>query len=177
MRKRLTTLIRAAVRVSSGDNTQPWSFALDAQTGCLAMDVEPTRDRSPMNAGQRMARLAIGAALENMLRTAAHSGWELELRQDRRQPRVLLRVTNPAGSTGTVEPVIEARVTNRRTYDGRPLAADLLETLQRATPDPDADGVNTIWIAARERLPGLAEWLGRADAQMFGFGESKLVSG
>ena len=32
-----------------------------------------------MNAGQRMARLALGAALENILGTARHNGWQVDL--------------------------------------------------------------------------------------------------
>src|SRR5437588_12772428 len=67
--KLIEALMTAAVRAPSGDNTQPWRFSVDSGRGRIAIDVDPARDPSPMNAGQRMSRIAVGAALENMLRT------------------------------------------------------------------------------------------------------------
>src|SRR5262249_42555471 len=75
---KLAMLISAAVRAPSGDNTQPWRFKIDAKAGRITVAVDETRDPSPMNAGQRMARIAAGAALENILRTAQHNHWDAE---------------------------------------------------------------------------------------------------
>ena len=72
---RLEALIDAAVRAPSGDNTQPWRFLVDSDQGRMTLRVDEGRDRSPMNAGQRMARIAAGAALENLLQTARLCGW------------------------------------------------------------------------------------------------------
>ena len=49
----LDTLLEAAILAPSGDNTQPWRFAVDRERWTIAVDVDPTRDPSPMNAGQR----------------------------------------------------------------------------------------------------------------------------
>ena len=50
----IETLLAAAVHAPSGDNTQPWRFELDAGQGRIVLHLDPTRDPSPMNAGQRL---------------------------------------------------------------------------------------------------------------------------
>jgi hypothetical protein len=62
--------------------------------------------------------------------------------------------------------VLAARVTNRRPYDGRPVAAEVLDRLRRATPG--LEETRTLWITARERIDALAAVIARADAVMFG---------
>ena len=74
----IDTLVRAATLAPSGDNTQPWSLEVNEEARRLAFFVNETRDRSPMNAGQRMARIAIGSAVENVLQAAKHNGWSVE---------------------------------------------------------------------------------------------------
>ena len=60
----LETLIAAGIQAPSGDNTQPWRFMVDSQARTIAAHVDETRDPSPMNSGQRMSRIAVGAAVE-----------------------------------------------------------------------------------------------------------------
>jgi hypothetical protein len=164
----LDTLLSHAVRAPSGDNTQPWRFIVDAEAGTVGLDLDPARDPSPMNAGQRMARLAVGAALENLLRTARSLGWAAELDPDPRPflARVRLIRDRAGEDPDRVAEAVVARVTNRRPYDGRPVPAEVLARLGQATPD--LDGTRTLWIVARERIEALAGVIGRADALMFG---------
>lgn len=162
----LETLIRAATLAPSGDNTQPWRFVVDAERGTIAFCVDETRDRSPMNAGQRMARIAVGAALENALRTARHNSWEATLEPATSPALAVLRLHHNAVGAGEIEEAIRSRVTNRRIYDRRPLEPDLLERLQAKTPV--LDGVATYWITKTERIASLAKLIGQADALMLG---------
>lgn len=158
-------LLAAAGRAPSGDNTQPWRFVLDEGAGTVAVEVDESRDPSPMNAGQRMARIAAGAALENLLRTARHLGWDAEP-EDAAPPALAGVRLRPGRPGGRIEDAITERVTNRRPYDGRPLPDDLLARLAGETPG--LDGVRTHWVAGPERLAALADLIGRADALMFG---------
>jgi len=73
----LESLVAAALRAPSGDNTQPWRFQIDPRTGRVSLFLDESRDPSPMNAGQRMARIALGAAFENLLRAAGSLGLEI----------------------------------------------------------------------------------------------------
>jgi nitroreductase len=158
------SLLAAACRAPSGDNTQPWRFIVDPDGGRIALQVDETRDRSPMNAGQRMARIAVGAVLENLLRAAEGHGWATELELASLPELAAVRLTR-RDSVGAGVGAIPARVTNRRPYDGRPVPAEVLDQLGRETPP--LDGVRTHWIVDRDRLKVMAELIGAADALMF----------
>jgi hypothetical protein len=161
----LETLVAAAVKAPSGDNLQPWRFRLDGEASRITLYVDETRDPSPMNAGQRMSRVAVGAALENILQSASSRGWTVELEAPLEPAAAALRLTSFDGDDPE-DPAIGRRVTNRRAYDRRPIPPEILERLQRQTPE--LDGVRTHWICDRARLERLADLIGRADALMFG---------
>jgi UDP:flavonoid glycosyltransferase YjiC (YdhE family) len=155
-------LLSAAVKAPSGDNTQPWRFVVDQGAGRISIYLDEARDRSPMNAGQRMARVAIGAALENLVRTVAANGWSAQLEEAEPSALATLRLTDTGSASGEVESVIAARVTNRRVYEGRPIAADVAGRLARDTAL--RAGVRTYWILQRDRVGRLASLIARADA-------------
>ena len=108
------TLLRAAAAAPSGDNTQPWRFGIIADGSLVEIEVDPKRDSSLMNANQRMARIAVGAAAENLLRTAAHNGWDAELLPSSSVDAVTIRIAAPLRSNGDIDQVLLGRVTNRR---------------------------------------------------------------
>lgn len=159
-------LLGAAIRAPSGDNTQPWRFVVDASAGVIAIELDETRDPSPMNAGQRMARLAVGAALENLFRAAGPLGWDARLVPPPRSALAAVRLERRPGiAAGRIEEVLTDRVTNRRPYDGHPVPD---ATLDELAADGSPDGVRTLWVVDRERLKHWAALIGRADAVMFG---------
>ena len=160
-------LLQVAIQAPSGDNTQPWQFRVDEPAGRLDFLVDERRDVSPMNAGQRMARISIGAALENLLQVAADNGIRLETVSPTAGSVASLRWEEP-GDTEVVRapPSIRERVTNRRAFRGHPLEPEILSALMEKTPV--LEGVRTYWITARERVADWARLIGRADAAMFG---------
>lgn len=160
----LRSLVEAATRAPSGDNTQPWRFALDESAGRIGIHLDETRDPSPMNAGQRMARIALGAALENLLREAEHRGWAFTLERAVPPALAAVRVKVREGAAPG-DAAIPARVTNRRPYDGRPAPEAVLSKLSSLTAP--LDGVTTHWITGPERLTTLGALVGRADATTF----------
>ncbi len=162
--KSLVSLVAAAVRAPSGDNTQPWRFRLDEAAGRVTFLLDETRDPSNWNAGQRMARIAVGAALENLVREAARRGGTVVEETPAPPALAALRVSLRDG-TAPDDPAIRVRVTNRRRYDGRPMPAAVLAELAAATPP--VRGVTTHWITGGERLREMGVLLGRADAAMF----------
>jgi hypothetical protein len=164
MEARLESVIASAARAPSGDNTQPWRFEADG--GTIALLLDAGRDPSPMNAGQRMARIAAGAALENLLRAARDLGLRADLDPDPSPALARVRLVDEGGTCGRVAPVIAQRSTNRRPYDGRPVADEVLGQLAGETPG--IDGVVTHWLVGADRLKDLARAIGRADAVMFG---------
>jgi len=174
--KACETLLRAAIQAPSGDNTQPWRFAVDSQSRRIAVYLDETCDPSPMNSGQRMSRLAIGAALENMLRAAEGLGWTVELEGPRDGALAILRIVHGSPEqaqrssgekdSSQIPPAIYGRCTNRRVYDGRPLSHELAADL--ASTVVDQPGIRTTWIHQHERVLALADLVGKADALMLG---------
>lgn len=163
----LETLISAAILAPSGDNTQPWSFRLDSAAGRrINVGVNETRDNSPMNAGQRMSRIAVGAAVENMLRTAQANGWYVRPDVTVTKNVLMLRLDDVPDGAGQIDGLLTQRSVNRRVYRGTPVSQEIAEYLQEETPV--LDGVRTYWICERSRLHSLASVIGRADAVMFG---------
>jgi hypothetical protein len=162
----IETALAAAIRAPSGDNTQPWRFTIDPQQAQITFYLDETRDPSPMNAGQRMARIAIGAAIENVLRTAQKNQWDAELDYGPPPALGMIRLQGADVQAGGIDEIIPARVTNRRLYEGRLLDEGTLERLRQATPT--VHGVRTHWITDKDRLTALAFLIGRADALMFG---------
>jgi hypothetical protein len=168
---RFDALIDAAVRAPSGDNTQPWRFVVDSQLGCIRLQLDEGRDPSPMNAGQRMGRIAAGAALENLLQTAWNHGFAAELEPPGGADLAVVRLAG--GRDGAITPgeTLLARVTNRRLYEGRPVPAGFCDALERETLA--LEGVAARWIVGQDRLAPLADLIGQADALMFGEGSMR----
>jgi nitroreductase len=161
---RLEAILAAAGRAPSGDNTQPWRFAVEGEA--IALELEPSRDPSPMNAGQRMARIGAGAALENLLRTAHDLGFATELDPHPAPALARVRLVGQSDVDGQVAPEIGRRTTNRRPYDGRAVPPDVLDRLALASPE--REGVAALWVVGDDRLGAAARAIGRADAAMFG---------
>src|SRR3954451_21498943 len=120
MDESLATLLDAAGRAPSGDNTQPWRFVVDPDAETIALVEDATRDPSPMNAGRRMSRIAVGAALENLIRKARSHGWRVKLERAVYPALATIRLTERGGKTQPTADVEASRVTNRRLFDRRP---------------------------------------------------------
>jgi hypothetical protein len=167
MNHAIEQLMRAVVQAPSGDNTQPWRFEADNHAKRVHCCVDESRDVSSMNVAQRMSRIAVGAAVENLLLTAERCGWTVR------------QVPPSAGALATlawegnlpedlrdVPAEIFHRVTNRRPYDDRPVSNEILDELRRKTPELEC--VTTHWVSGRERIAVWAEVISEADAWMFG---------
>jgi hypothetical protein len=168
----LTSLLDAANWAPSGDNTQPWWFVTDACGERIAFRLDETCDCSPMNAGQRMARIGIGAAIENLLRAAELGGWDATEEPATAPDLAVVRLRRQ-GQSVPPDALIAARVTNRRVYDRRPLSPEVLDRLR--SDAPIFEGVSTHWLVGRDRIALLADLIGRADALMFGDRSMRLA--
>ncbi len=165
MNRTFRTLIEAAILAPSGDNTQPWRFHVNEADSSLLITIDESRDPSPMNAGQRMARVALGAAVENIARTAADNRWNPLVRvgDDRLYVRLGHEIPDRVGK---IAPVIQSRATNRRLYDRQPLPVGVEQALNKENPAEAA--VTAHWIVGRDRIDAWAALIGRADEAMFG---------
>ena len=161
----LDTLIEAAVLAPSGDNTQPWRFEVDREAWTITIDVDPSRDPSPMNAGQRMAWIAIGAAIENVLRTAEYNGWQCAVSNTNGEGPVVVNLGTTAGG-GAIEHMLRDRCTNRRVYEGGSLSSDCLDRLRSAIGE--MEGVKAHWVTDSDTICELTGMIARADGLILG---------
>lgn len=167
MNESLRTLISAGVLAPSGDNMQPWKFAVDEAGMAITVYVDQSRDTSPMNAGQRMSSLACGAAIENMAQTAEHNNWEIAVEVHNDCSRIAtVHVVRCSSQLGEIPDFIQRRHTNRRLYDGG-TSSDSVASLRPEIVDIDAD-IEIVWVTDRGHLREMANAIGRADAEMFG---------
>ena len=171
----LHAIVAAATRAPSGDNTQPWRFDVNAAELCIDVRLDPSRDLSPMNSGQRMSLIACGAAIENALSVAREQCWQSRLEfpevawteELESCPLVArIRLEHQFGhASDRAARIVAARVTNRRMYDARPVPAELLADLESAVPA--RDGIRAHWIGERGRLEALADVIARSDGILF----------
>lgn len=151
-------ILDAAHIAPSHDNLQPWRFVVAGETISFLVDHE--RDRSPGGDGGRMARIAVGAAIECALLRAGRMGATVHFESP--SPGALVTITF-TGPKRVPEPdkALVRRNTNRRLYDGRPVDAETFTWLGEAVPP--LDGVRARWFG-RERVRALGPILEDAEA-------------
>jgi nitroreductase len=154
-------ILDAARIAPSHDNMQPWRFVVDGDTISFLVDHE--RDRSPANAGGRMARIGIGAALESALQCAGRLGAAARFEAPPQSALVTLRISPPKRMPEPDKAAIR-RATNRRIYDGRAIDDPTFAWLQEATPP--LEGVRTLWFG-RERVRTLGPIVEQGEAAFF----------
>ena len=162
MHPHIAEILEAARLAPSRDNLQPWRFHVDGEVVSFGIDAE--RDPSPLNAGGRMARIAVGAAIENALLRARRIGATIRFQEPR--PGALVTVTF-AGSKRVpeMETGLARRATCRLEYDARAADDETFTALRDATPVLET--VRAHWFG-RERVRVLAPILEEAVALLYG---------
>ena len=158
-------LVHAGTLAPSGDNLQPWRIEVDPQQGQLTVHVDEDRDRSPMNSGQRMSRIAVGAAVENVIQTAEHNGLSCRVESTERTA-VVLSISASIENEIKIPKVILDRCTNRRLYDRRPVTSEMIDDASNIASD--VDDVQEMWVIDRNQINCLASIVRESDTLMFG---------
>lgn len=154
-------ILDAARIAPSRDNLQPWRFVVDHETVSFVVDHD--RDRSPANADGRMARIAVGAAIECALIRAGRMG--VIVRVQPPEPGALATITFSSPKRDP-EPdkALLRRVTNRHAYDSRPVDDATFAWLREATPPIEL--ARTFWFG-RERVKALGPIVEEAETLFF----------
>ena len=150
-------ILDAARIAPSRDNLQPWRFAVEDETISFLVDHE--RDRSPANAGGRMARIAVGAAIECALLRAGRMGAIVRVQTPRPGSFATITFSSPKRIPEPDKALLR-RATNRHLYDGRPLDDATFSWLREATPA--FESTRTLWFG-RERVRTLGPILEEAE--------------
>jgi nitroreductase len=156
-------ILDAARIAPSHDNMQPWRFVAEGDTVSFLVDHE--RDRSPANAAGRLARIAVGAAIECALLRAGRNGSTVRFLPPRANALVTLSFSPPKRMVEADKALVR-RATNRRLYDARPLDDATFTWLQQATTPP-VEGTKTLWFG-RERVRSLGPIVEEGEAVFLG---------
>lgn len=167
MQERIRKILEAAILAPSGDNCQPWRFAVDANRIDLYND--PAADTSYYNYRQRASLVAHGALLENIVIVAPTLGCSasMELFPAQVRPEHVARITLTEGPVvpNELAPYLAGRATNRRRYRGGELDGAQLAALSPAAGDlPE---VSLFLTGQRQELERLAEVICLSDRLVF----------
>jgi hypothetical protein len=167
-RSSLLAMIDAATTAPSSMNSQPWRFRLDEERKRISVDLDPMRAGSATGGTRVMARIACGAAIENMLLFARASGWQADLQLDSGEGVAVIqlrRIGTGQAAEGWLLGLLRGRSTNRRIYQRRSLPERVLRSLSDETPP--LDEVTTHWVTNRDRVARIARIVGEAAAIAF----------
>ena len=154
-------ILDAARLAPSRDNLQPWRFLVDGETISFLVDHE--RDRSPANADGRMARIAVGAAIECALLRAGRMGTVTKVQAPRDGALATITFSAPKRIPEPDKALVQ-RATNRHLYDARALDDATFAWLREATPV--LESVRTLWFG-RERAKTLGPIIEEAETLFF----------
>lgn len=168
-RPRLTALLQYAILAPSSHNTQPWMFAVSDDE--IRVFVDRERWLRIADPDQRELYVSVGCALENLLVAAARYGYRTRVwyvSEDRADGlaavvRFDTRGDRPDQRSALFE-ALPARQTNRRSYDDRPLARDVVTRLYAAIDD---DGVQLSLVTEPETARRLQDLLIFAERTQF----------
>ncbi|MDO8582331.1 MAG: hypothetical protein Q7S16_05675 [bacterium] len=134
MEDKIKKIIAIAVNAPSGDNMQPWRFALTDQM--LDLYNIPTGDTSPYNMRQRGSLIAHGAVLENIDIVAPTFGLQSSVQlfptPDDKTHIAHISFTEVSSRIHPFAATIEQRCTNRLPYDKIPLTDKTTQALDIA---------------------------------------------
>jgi hypothetical protein len=117
-------LVRYATLAANGHNTQPWRFAVKADS----VEIHPdyTRRLPVVDPADRELWTSLGCALENLLLAAGAAGYAAEVTYPDVQDFVRVRLTADTPQSSPLFDAIPLRQNTRSAYDGQPVKpADL----------------------------------------------------
>src|SRR3989344_1472778 len=128
----LVEIVQLAVHAPSGDNAQPWAFALGEDS--LTLLTIPGADATLYNFRERGSYLAHGAVIENIVLAAAQRGYQASVYLLPQTPDATARISFVAGvpAPDPLATMILMRATNRKPYEVKPLAVQDREAVAGA---------------------------------------------
>lgn len=131
---RLRELVRAATLAANGHNTQPWHFAIQADTITIRPDA--ARRLAIVDPHDRELWISLGCALENLLVAARALGYAPEVTYPETSDAIMVRLAPGVAQAGPLFAAIPLRQNTRSLYDGQPIPVADLDQLQTLPLEP-----------------------------------------
>lgn len=130
----LERILNAGNSAPSGENCQPWKFAV--APGRIEVHLRPERDQSAYNWGQRASYLACGAVIENICIEASSLGYNNVVNYlpsvDQNHVATILLERRANINLDSLAQYIHKRATNRKRYKKQPLSSVQKEQILKA---------------------------------------------
>ncbi len=153
-------ILESAVQAPSGENAQPWRFAVRGNE--ISLFNVPENDQSLYNFQQRASSIAHGAVIENISIAAGHFGLMASVTimskgDDTNLVATILlsEVGDGSGNDGFfLYPFIAERSTNRKIYKGGAIPAPVIKTLSDA--GKEMEGIEVAFVTEPSNIKRLA---------------------
>jgi hypothetical protein len=144
----LADCVRYATLAASGHNTQPWRFALGVRTVEILPDV--ARRTPVVDPDDHHLWASLGCAAENFLIAARAVSLHGDVRVDTEdEGRLILALERGPAGTDDLFEAVPRRQCTRSDYDGRPVAAADLKSMEEAAR---VDGVRIVYLLDKPRI-------------------------
>lgn len=130
----LNFLCRYATLAPSLHNIQPWSF--DVSYATIKVSLDRNRMLEHGDPLERESMISIGAAIENIIISAAHFGLAIAVNyEEAENGTVTLRASRVKPNKSGLLSAIVSRVSDRNVYDGRELQKTVIKELECESDD------------------------------------------
>ena len=130
---RMRELVRYATLAPSSHNTQCWSFALESDAISILPDW--SRRCPAVDPDDHHLFVSLGCAAENLVQAARALGFDSDVTFAAYRDAVRVSLMPAAPKSSALFEAIPQRQSTRGEYDGKPLAVDELQALERAVAD------------------------------------------
>jgi len=162
MSPQMIEMIRYATLAANGHNTQPWKFAVRED----GIEIYPdTSRRLPVvDPDDRELWISLGCALENLLLAARAAGYAPTVAYPDAADVIRVQLTPDAPQVSPLFDAIPLRQTTRSIYDGRPVPAADLETVQALPLEP---GVALRFLTASPEMETALEYVNEGNLRQY----------
>jgi hypothetical protein len=155
-------LIRYASLAASGHNTQPWKFAIAADT--IAIHPDLARRLPAVDPDDRELWISLGCALENLLVAARAAGYAPEVIFPNTADVIHVRLTVDTPHGSPLFDAIPVRQNTRSEYDGRPVKGADLDQVQAVPLEP---GIALHFVTNPMELNTVLEYVNQGNLRQF----------
>jgi hypothetical protein len=155
-------LVRFATLAANGHNTQPWKFALKADT----VEIHPDLSRRLLvvDPHDRELWMSLGCALENMVLAARAAGYAPQVTYPDAADFIRVRLDKGMPQPSQLFDAIPGLQNTRSEYDGRALDKNELEQINAFALEP---GVNLRLLLNPNELNTVVEYVNEGNLQQY----------
>lgn len=162
MSPQMIEMIRYATLAANGHNTQPWKFAV--REDGIEICPDASRRLPVVDPDDRELWISLGCALENLLLAARAAGYAPTVAYPDAADVIRVQLTPDAPQASPLFDAIPLRQTTRSIYDGRPVPAADLETVQALPLEP---GVALRFLTASPEMETALEYVNEGNLRQY----------